>query len=56
MSELRPWSGLRYDNSKKGRLNLVHDQVDWVATHRSGLESPLRHALFYTRLRAVIRQ
>jgi hypothetical protein len=23
------------------RLNLVHDKVDWVATHRSGLESPI---------------
>jgi hypothetical protein len=22
------------------RFDLVHDQVDWVATHRSGLESP----------------
>jgi hypothetical protein len=30
------------DNTNR-RLNLVHDQVDWVATHRSGLESPLRH-------------
>jgi hypothetical protein len=25
------------------RLNLVHDQVDWVAAHRGRLESPLRH-------------
>jgi hypothetical protein len=35
--------GLGSPHSTNRRFCFVHDQVDWVATHRSGLESPLRH-------------
>jgi hypothetical protein len=48
--------GLLCWDKTNGRLNLVHDQVDWVATHRSGLESPLRHQGFQQNTRYALRR
>jgi hypothetical protein len=38
-----PFAGLRYEHSENRRFDLVHDSVDWVGPHRSGLESPAGH-------------